>query len=268
MAGGKYDSSLTRVRPFFGQLIAREPTGASWLPQLLQAAPRGPEVLARVATEPGELLAELSKPAKNGLLRCFEYPIAAPRALLLWFIEHPDRLTWPKGQTYSESTTESRRALLYDEPPGRAEAQKQALRLAATRPTTAREWWRFEGESMLDCVLMTDRLVVTVEGKRTESLSPATHWYPKRSQLVRNLEAAGQMAHGRAWASLLLTEAPIPEGTDEGLDSVLVDSAPHLSDAQRRDLHSRYLGNLTWAEACAATGVAFSKLPETTDDLL
>lgn len=267
MAGGKYDSSLTRVRPFFGQLIARDSTGASWLPQLLQATPRGPEVLADLATEPGELLEELSKPAQNGLPRCFEYPIAAPRALLLWLIEHPDELTWPKAQTYSAATTELRRALLYDEPPGRAQVQEEARRLGATRPTTAREWWRFEGESMLDCVLMTDRLVVTVEGKRSEPISPATHWYPKRSQLVRNLEAAGQMAHERAWASLLLTEAPIPEGTDEGLDSVLADSAPHLSDAERRDLHSRYLGNLTWVGACAATGVEFLSLPETTDDL-
>lgn len=57
-------------------------------------------------------------------------------------------------------------------------------------------WWRFEGSSHIDCVLETDRLVVTVEGKRTETLSPATHWYPSRSQLGRNLEAARQLAKG------------------------------------------------------------------------
>ncbi|HEX8102025.1 MAG TPA: hypothetical protein VF533_05410 [Solirubrobacteraceae bacterium] len=66
---------------------------------------------------------------------------------------------------------------------------------------------------------------------------------------------------------MLLTEGPIPEGTDEALDGVLADGAAHLSDAERRDLHARYLGNLTWADACAATGVEFSSLPETTDDL-
>src|SRR3954451_21987527 len=42
----------------------------------------------------------------------------------------------------------------------------------------------------------TGRLVITVEGKRTESLLPPTDWYPARSQLVRNLEAARQVAHG------------------------------------------------------------------------
>src|SRR3954453_11590832 len=99
MAGGKYDSSLTRVRPFFGQLIARDATGESWLPQLLQATPRGREVLGSCATQPGDLLDELCKSAPSGLMRCFEYPIAAPRALLSWFIEHPDELTWPKGQS-------------------------------------------------------------------------------------------------------------------------------------------------------------------------
>jgi hypothetical protein len=47
---------------------------------------------------------------------------------------------------------------------------------------------------MIDCVLMTPELVVAIEGKRTEPLSAATDWYPKRSQLVRNLEAGKQLA--------------------------------------------------------------------------
>jgi hypothetical protein len=51
-------------------------------------------------------------------------------------------------------------------------------------------WWRFEGVTRLDCVLMTENLVVTIEGKRTEGLSSSTEWYPARTQIVRNLEAA------------------------------------------------------------------------------
>ena len=70
---------------------------------------------------------------------------------------------------------------------------------------------------MIDCVLMTDRLVISIEGKRTEPLSAATDWYPQRSQLVRNLEAANQLARGRAWASLLMSEEAIPAGRGAGL---------------------------------------------------
>jgi hypothetical protein len=42
--------------------------------------------------------------------------------------------------------------------------------------------------------ITTDRLIVTVEGKRTETLPSATDWYPRRSQLVRNLGATHQLA--------------------------------------------------------------------------
>jgi hypothetical protein len=164
-------------------------------------------------------------------------------------------------------TTTLRRALLNDKPPARAEAQRRARELVATRPVNAREWWRFEGESMLDCVLMTDRLVVTIEGKRTGPISATTDWYPKRSQLVRNLEAAKQLAHGRQWCSMLISEHPIPEGSDASLADVLDASAPHLDRDEQRQLASRYLGNLTWQQACDAVGRPFSSLPTTSLDI-
>jgi len=106
-----------------------------------------------------------------------------------------------------------RRALLYDEPPGRSVIQHEALALIEQRPPSATGWWRFEGSSLIDCVIATDRLVITVEGKRNEPTSPATDWYPQRSQLVRNLEAASQLADGRAWGTLLLTEEALANVT-------------------------------------------------------
>jgi hypothetical protein len=188
--------------------------------------------------------------------------------LLAWYIEHPDVLVWPRGETYSEETTHLRTSLLYSEPPGsRAEVQARARDLVASRPTSSREWWRFEGTSMLDCVLLTEKLVITVEGKRTEPLSAATDWYPKRTQLVRNLEAAKHLSNGRAWASVLISETEIPEGTNAALHTSLPSAAPHLSDAERRELHAHYLGNITWRSACDATGLEFSLLPESTDNL-
>lgn len=264
MAGGLYDSSLTRVQPVFAALIGADPSGESWLSDLLAATTNGTRLGSALA-EPGTLLPALTAPNARGVLGCFEYPAHPPRSLLAWFIEHPDALVWPKGQTYGATTTRLRKALLHDVPPGsQADAQARARALVASRPTSAREWWRFEGTSMIDCVLLTDALVVTVEGKRTEPLSPATSWYPSRSQLVRNLEAAKQLAEGRAWASMLISEEPIAEGTPAGLASVLPRSAPHLGPEERDELHAHYLGNLTWRQACDATGLPWSVLPEST----
>jgi hypothetical protein len=59
-------------------------------------------------------------------------------------------------------------ALLCGKDPGRAAAQGQALELLQLRSTETRGWWRFEGTSMVDCVLMSPELVVTIEGKRTD----------------------------------------------------------------------------------------------------
>ena len=267
MAGGQYDSSLTRVQPFFGALIASDPFGRSWLSNLLAATPKGAAVLGDLLDDPGTLPSPITSLTDKGRLGCFEYPVPPPRGLLAWFVEHPDELVWPKRQGFSAETRRLRRALIDDDPPGsRKEAQEHARTLVATRPPGTREWWSFEGTTMIDCALITDRLVVTVEGKRTEPLSPATDWYPKRSQLVRNLEAAKQLASGRRWASLLISETPAPEGTDGHLDAVLPTSAPHLDAAERAQLHGAYLGNLSWQMACDATGLDFGSLPTTTTE--
>jgi hypothetical protein len=166
---------------------------------------------------------------------------------LRWCIEHPDALTWPAGADYGAETTTMRRALLEGKPPGREEAQHRAFELIEREPATKPGWWRFEGVSMIDCLLATDRLVVTVEGKRTEPLSPATDWYPKRTQLARNLEAARQLAHGRRFATILITEEPIEEGRIETVGASLDAAVPHLSDGERAELQAAYLGNITWA---------------------
>jgi hypothetical protein len=225
-------------------------------------------LLGPLLEAPGTLLGPLTSATDAGHLGCFEYPVHPPRRLLAWFVENPHVLVWPKRSALSKQTTRLRRALVDDAPPGsRVETQVEARRLVATRPTSARESWRFEGTSMLDCVIMTEKLVVTVEGKRTESLSAATDWYPRRSQLVRILEAANQLSRGREWASLLMSETTVPDGSDAYLAAVLSASAPHLTSAERRELQAHYLGNVTWEQACHATGLDPASLPDSTDAL-
>jgi hypothetical protein len=265
MPDGRHDSSLTRVQPFFEALFARDPSGRSWLPALLGATENGPARLGELVEAPGYLETPLAVRGVGGRLACFDYPTGPPRDLLRWFIDHPDELTWPPGAELSAETIRLRRALLRDDPPGsRHRAQQRARELVAGSAPLTPRWWRFEDVSKLDCVLITDRLVVTIEGKRTEPLLPATEWYPQRSQLIRTLEAAKQLAQGKTWASILISEALLGEASRDDVGRSLPVSAPHLDDGARREVHAAYLGNLTSAAACAAVGTPAGSLPDTT----
>lgn len=63
----------------------------------------------------------------------------------------------------------------------------QALgELSRLGPTgSRRRWWAFEGFTSVDFYIQTADLRIYVEGKRTETLTLSTDWYPRRSQLLR-----------------------------------------------------------------------------------
>lgn len=105
--------------------------------------------------------------------------------------------------------------------------------------------------------------MVTIEGKRTEPLSAATDWYPQRSQIVRNLEAAKQIAKGRRWATIVISETPLPDAAPARVAASLDAGAPHCSDLEKAELQAAYLGNITWETACRAVGVSSDELPDT-----
>jgi hypothetical protein len=263
MAGGPHDIALTRVQPFFRALIGRDPSGRSWLPALLAAMPGARARFGELLDQPGSLLMTLSVRTPGGSLGAFEQPVAPPRELTEWFIDHPQELTWPEGVTLSSEMVRLRRALIYDLPPGsRTKAQQRARELMKVRSALSREWWRFDYMTTLDCLLMTDRLLIAVQGARAEPPAPATEWYPQRSQVVRALEAACQLGTDRPWASVLVSDRPLAAGTPEQLEQSLPAAAPHLSEAERGELGAGYLGNLTWEAACAAVGLPFSTLPD------
>ncbi len=257
MQAGRTDSPPTRAQSFFTTLLRRDASVRTWLPQLLAATPNGSASLGELAERPGYLATLLAVETVSGLLGALEYPVAPPRELLEWFIDHPNRLTWPEREEMSSETLRLRRALLLDDPPGsQARAQQRARELLAAGPPLSPAWWRFEELARLDCVLITDRLVVTIAGKRTESLEPATEWYPERSELVRNLEGARLLAQDRRWASLVLSDEPLADATGEQLARGIAVAAPHLDPAGRDEVLSAYLGNLTWDRAAAAVGVS------------
>lgn len=237
----------SRLERVFTDLLRRDPAGGTWLPGLLRAAPRGRARLGELVEAPGWLVTTLAVPAASGRLGAFEQPAMPSRELERWLIDHPEELVWPAGAATTAETQRLRRALLLDDPPGsRARAQGRARELARARSALAREWWRFEDVGRLDCVLSTDRLVITIADGDSEALEPSTPWYPPRSRLVRDLEAARQLADGRAWGGLLLSERPIPDARDAAFAAALPAAAPHLDGADRAELQAAFLGNLIW----------------------
>ena len=173
-------------------------------------------------------------------------------------------MTWPAAggqpKKYSARTQDLREALIGRK--GESEqkqAQASALRsLDRNGPEkSAQQWWAFEGFTEVDCCLQTDRLVLLIEGKRTESLSESTEWYSGRNQLCRNLEAARDLAAGREFGVLVIGEEKIPATVLDSLEAGL----PHLSSAERAELMCHYLGTLTWSQVCEVTGMDYRALP-------
>ena len=255
----------------FRQLLAKDPSGTSWLSQVLQLSDSS-GLSETTRSETGTVLPAVSKkrrytdPVQGNieLERCFEFSVAPGRRFLRWLLENPDRMTWPvsAGQRKSYSaTTQARREGLIGHKGDSVQKQAQASALRSLNrhgpEKSRRQWWAFEGFTEVDCCLETDRLVLLIEGKRTESLSESTAWYSGRNQLHRNLEAARDLAAGREFGVLVIGEDEIAEtalgSSERGL--------PHLNTAERAELMSHYLGTLTWSQVCEVTGIDYRSLP-------
>lgn len=246
------DSSRARSQRFFTPLLERNPSGIDWLPLLLRATPGAEARLGELVDDAGSLDANLTFPALEGRRTAFGYPVAAPQGLSLWLIDNAHRLTWPAGAALKPEVELLRRALVLDDPPGsRARAQGRARDLVPVRSAFAEEWWRFEETFAPDLVLKSDRLALTVVAAG-DRLEPVSDWYPQRSVLVRALEAAEHLADERSWGALIISDAPLPEATEEAVRTSLRDAAPHRTEAERAELADGYLGNLTWEQAAAA----------------
>jgi hypothetical protein len=268
---GLQESSLTRVRPLFGPLLASESN--DWLVKVLGTAPLSKGLPHDVLADPGEILPELrqNRPRKGRppLARAFEYEVPPPTAFLRYLLTHPDALRWPrdggKRRQFGRETTRCRRALIR----GSAKAQTATIDkgIAELEKLGARgsrlKWWAFEGFTSVDCYLECERLVLLIEGKRNDVLSKSTDWYPQRNQLVRNLEVVGEIAAGRAAGVLLVTQEPCPELSENDYER----SLPHLNERERHQVRERYLGQTTWQLLCKALGVDVETLPDETGEL-
>lgn len=259
-----FEIQRTPLHPLVESLFARDPGGRSWLPSLLDACEGGRAHLGWLVETPGYLEVPLAVRAQTGMLACFSYPAAPTRPLLGWYIDHPEELTRSLEAESSPPTSAEakllRRTLLDDDPPGtRERAQERAHEVLRASTPRLPTWWRFEEPGRFDCVLATDQLFlsITAPGERG-GLRPATPWYPQRSELVRDLEAARRLAEGRAFAGLLICDGgPPAEVADESaVIATIAAGTPHLDDLGRDDLRTGFLGCLSWAQFAAATSRA------------
>ena len=274
---GEANSSVTRVWPVFDTLFAADPSGGMWLGPFLGLARN------RVDLQPGLLIPSLSKfdnaiprnlsmvlgedrATRLGNLRsCFEVDYPPSTRFLRWLIENPGKLTWPtdkdgKPRAFGEATQRLRTSLREGDPAARI-AALNALDVKGAIGSR-RQWWAYEGFTSVDCVLETDRLLVFIEGKRTEAISAATDWYPQRNQIVRNVEAASCAAvkTGKEFGVILCAETHVELPAD-----AFKDGLPHLSESEEQALQAHYWGCITWRQIVDALCPSL-ELPRNLDD--
>jgi hypothetical protein len=247
---GRLDSSLNRVQPVFKALYKKDPSGALWLQPLLMLTKReGYPKPLEIPVNLGELT-QLK----------FEFSVDPPKRYLQWLIKHPEDLRSPPPVMWgkwSKYTQQMREALLA----GDKEVQSKAISdLDKCSSLPKSSWWRFEGVTYVDCALLTNSALVFIEGKWTEiGASKEVLWYDKRNQVLRNLDCAANYAEQNGLQHYfvilvvekgLVEEDPVRRKEIEQIMSpeIIKGSLPHLTDEERNEVLSHYLGTTSWKE--------------------
>ena len=248
---GIFDSSKTRVAPVFDRLFHYDPRGTVWLDGLIRLGSRRSEV--DLLSSAGELV-----PGHPRTWGEDERSLSPPLGLLEWLVRNvsAEAVEESMSQT-SEATFKKRRALARRD----LDVQREALdRLRGGE--RGKKWFVLEGQSSPDACLETDRIVLVVEGKRTErSTTITTTFMERRSQLIRHMDAAWEVADGRRVLGLLLVEGERPDpmlvperwssASDEQIQpALLLPSLPHRTGEERDIIAGGVLGTATWQRVC------------------
>jgi hypothetical protein len=258
----KFDSSRTRVTPVFNQLLARDPSGVSWLPQLLAL----PRIASRVLLTPVSSTQPVTAYAWG---RAAEKGLRPPRTLLAWMVEHGDKLQSSKRKTSDETMTKRQRLLRHD---AITIAEAMARLTQPTLPPIA--WYILEGITRPDVYLETPDILVVIEGKRTEPRAkPDTEWMPQRHQMLRHLDCAWEVRGERAVLGFFIVEGQggadalaVPSKWQRAAQATisspaLDESLPHRTPAERLAIAAGFLGVTTWQQVCAAFQLDYTALP-------
>ena len=249
---GAYNSSTTRVVPVFDRLMDSDPTGHAWLRGLLTLGSRADAV----PLPEGVGLLPPKHPRSWGHS---ERRLKPPLSLLEYLVRN---IT--PAQVDRAGDDDPVRALRMSLAMRDDAVLQEALRGIRTSPRPPRAWYLLEGPSSPDACLETSQLLLVIEGKRTEAtVTSHTKWMPARSQLVRHMDAAMEVADGRLVLGLLIVEgansasSQLPsshwlEASDAQFTAhALERSLPHRSAEERRGLYNGYLGVTTWQAICS-----------------
>ena len=230
---GEYDSSRTRVVPVFSALMDRDPTGRSWLPVLLKLGSRCSGRIEGV--DPGSLISGHQRWWGDNELR-----VDPPKALLRWLFQNlkepaSERL-WGDGET-----KRNRERLVAQD----STTIGEALHLLE-QGFKPRVRYVLEGQSRPDAYLETESAILVVEGKRTERVpTTTTTWMPRRSQMLRHLDAAWEVRKGKRVLGMMIVEGPggadaenpseywLEETDAQVKPEMLKDSFPHRTPEER-----------------------------------
>jgi hypothetical protein len=239
-----------RVAPVFDALLDRDATGADWLEGLLKLPQRYDGTTAEPVQSPGMLVEHRWEGARGG----GEMRLDPPVELLRWLIEHPPAAlgNLPASPGEPSDTYRRRQELAAGDPA----ARDDALQALAASSGHRRGWFVFEGPTSVDVYLATPNVIAVIEGKRTEaSPTTKTEWMPVRHQLLRNIDAALEIAGERRVVGAFIIGATrdpaVPAEWQTATDatispSALLESLPHRSEDERQQIADGYLGVTTW----------------------
>ena len=180
---------------------------------------------------------------------------------LRWLLDNPQMMEVRDTDSFGAKGAGARRwrgKLFSGEERLVSEAQEEGLRQLGKRLAQRgrKKWWAFEGFSRVGCCLVTETCVLFIEDQSTEPASPSTVWFPHRSRLWRNVEAAKELAGDRQFGVILAVEceADGAAALAEAADS-LAGSYPHLEGPLRTELASHLLGFVTWPDVAQRFGL-------------
>lgn len=268
-AHGRFNSSITRVRPFFQQLFKRD--SSFWISSLINLSDSS--YAKTLSKNPGKILPSFldKKIYKDKVLsqygineieleNCFEYRLPPPEPFLRWLIENSSELTWPAKETFGEKTRQKRLALIDGDTDVKDDALKELKSKGAE--DSGQKWWAFEGFTEVDCLIETDTMFLAIEGKRTEEgPSKRISWYPARNQIIRNIEALKQIAKDKSYAVMLIDEIGDASLNADDFRS----SLPHYKSEDIEEIMKHFLGIVTWRSACVGLEMDYNELPDTTE---
>lgn len=258
---GKNNSSRTRVQPLFDQLNARDATGRSWLPRLLQLPEAGSSIYLPKDVDYEIVLSGWDSQVKWKK----EFALEPPVSLLSWLIRHPRQ---PLSGSLSDNPEKRKKRQEWIE--SSPDRMMEALRLLRNNPN-GEDWFLFEGPSQPDVYIETKNLIVVIEGKRTEPKPTTdTKWMPGRHQMLRHLDCAWEVKGQKQIIGFFIVEgigvtADVPAqwlafSRQTRSNQAVATSLPHRGPEEQAAIAAAFKGVTTWQRVCSEFNIEWSKM--------